>query len=304
MAKNFFNRYVWLLSTIQRCQPITLEELSSKWQNSSLNEDGKELPARTFHNHRQAIEDIFGIQIKFSSLKRGYCLDSGDDPTAEYKQWLLECIGLNNTLNESASIRDKILVEEVPSNQLWLGDAVDAISGKHCIKLTYKSFSAEEATTFEAHPYCLKLFKQRWYLLAKSEGYNEPRIYSLDRIQNIEVLKKKLIMPANFNAYEFFSNYFGIIADSSKKAEIVKIRVDEDQIKYFESLPLHSTQDVDTDASKKYKDGSRVFSYTIVPTFDFKQELLRHGSSIEVLSPSWFRKELKGEIAAMARRYR
>lgn len=64
------------------------------------------------------------------------------------------------------------------------------------------------------------------------------------------------------------------------------------------TLPLHTSQKV-VSSDENYT----VFRYHLVPTFDFKQELLGRGASVEVLSPDWFRDEIKDEIAAMASCY-
>ena len=64
MAKSYFNRYVWLIETIQQAGHISRADLSAKWEKSPLNETGEELYERTFHNHRQAILDIFGNHAK------------------------------------------------------------------------------------------------------------------------------------------------------------------------------------------------------------------------------------------------
>ncbi|MDE6693701.1 MAG: WYL domain-containing protein, partial [Muribaculaceae bacterium] len=58
-------RYAWLIDTIRQAKCITLEEINRKWmEEKSLRlEDEGEIPERTFHRHRQAIADIFGIDI-------------------------------------------------------------------------------------------------------------------------------------------------------------------------------------------------------------------------------------------------
>ena len=43
MAKNYFNRYVWLIDTINRHGHISRKELSDLWEDSPLNETGEEL---------------------------------------------------------------------------------------------------------------------------------------------------------------------------------------------------------------------------------------------------------------------
>ena len=60
---NLLRRYIWLLDTLQN-QRLTFAQISEKWENSyELNDDNAPLPLRTFHNHRKAIYEIFGIEI-------------------------------------------------------------------------------------------------------------------------------------------------------------------------------------------------------------------------------------------------
>ena len=73
-------------------------------------------------------------------------------------------------------MRDRILFEKIPSSQKWLPVIVNAMRDGKVIEMTYQSFWRDEPNTYTAKPYCLKLFKQRWYVLAKSEGKKEPRV--------------------------------------------------------------------------------------------------------------------------------
>ena len=135
-------------------------------------------------------------------------------------------------------------------------------------------------------------------MLAKSIGKPEVRVYALDRIQDLKILSKTLKVPANFSAEEFFSNYFGIIVGSGHKACSLKIKVAADQVKYFDSLPLHQSQTA-VERNAEYT----VYEYHLVPTFDFKQEILGHGPAVEVLSPEWFREEVKSDIEKVRNLY-
>lgn len=65
MAKNYFERYIWLIDTINRHGHISFSDISRLWARSPLNQLRENyLPERTFHNHRQAILNTFGIEIK------------------------------------------------------------------------------------------------------------------------------------------------------------------------------------------------------------------------------------------------
>ena len=298
MAKNYFNRYVWLIDTINRHGHISRKELSDLWENSPLNETGEELYERTFHNHREAILDTFGIEIK-CDRSLGYYIANSDDLEGDgVRQWLLESLSLNNLMNESSDMQDRILFEKIPSAQKWLSVIVNAMRDGKMLRMKYQSFWRDEPRVYETHPYCLKLFKQRWYMLSKTEGKKEPRTYALDRIHELEELQKPLKRPKNFSAEEYFSNFFGIITDDEIKPSTVEIKVSSDQVKFVKSLPLHPSQKEVMETSDY-----TLFQYHLVPTLDFTQEILSRGSTFEVLSPEWFRDEVKEEISAMYRNY-
>ncbi len=79
MAKDLFNRYIWLVDTIYQADGITFEEINEKWLRNSMSE-GLDLPLKTFHNHRKAIENTFDINILCD--KRGgykYYIENVDD---------------------------------------------------------------------------------------------------------------------------------------------------------------------------------------------------------------------------------
>lgn len=289
---NYFNRYVWLIDVISRYGHITKRNIDGLWSCSSLNDrHEKEIPERTFHNHREAIRGIFGIEIAFDR-GLGYYIDNPEELDGEgIRSWLLESMSLSNILRESADMRSRILFEKVPSSSKWLSVIVNAMRDSKALEMTYQSFKRTEPTSFETHPYCLKIFRQRWYMLARTIGKEELRIYSLDRIIDIKVLDKTLEFPAGFDATDFFSDYFGIIIGHNVKPSIMEIKATAEQAKYLESLPLHPSQEA-IEVTPDYS----VFRYRLVPTFDLKQEILSRGSTLEVLSPEWFKKDVIDEL--------
>lgn len=299
MAKSYFNRYVWLIDVISRYGHITKRDIDDLWSCSSLNEGHETaIPERTLHNHREAILNIFGIEIGFDR-GRGYYIVNTDDLDGEgIRNWLLESMSLSNLLRESADMRSRILFEKVPSSSKWLSVIVNAMRDSKALEMTYQSFKRTEPTTFETHPYCLKIFRQRWYMLARTVGKEELRIYSLDRIFDIKVLDKALELPAGFDAVDFFSDYFGIIIGHNVKPSIMEIKATAEQAKYLESLPLHPSQRA-IEVTPEYT----VFRYRLVPTFDLKQEILSRGATIEVISPEWFRKEIVDELHKTLQKY-
>ena len=99
-------------------------------------------------------------------------------------------------------------------------------------------------------------------------------------------------------AETYFSNFFGIIVWDGAPVT-VDLKVYGEQVRYFESLPLHNSQKV-VEANPDYT----VFRYIIIPTYDFCQEILRYGADVEVLAPESLRNEIRADIEAMSARYK
>lgn len=299
-TSNLFNRYVWLVDMIYRKGKITFEEINERWQRSSLNLDGEDIPLRTFHNHRIAIEQMFDINIECDK-RNGYTYyieNTEDIQRGGVRSWLLNTFALNNLINESHKLKRRILFEEIPSGQVYLTSILEAMRDNLSIEVTYQSFWSDSPKTFEMHPYCIKVFRQRWYVIGHSLYYNEIRTYALDRIKNIVITDNEFQLPKDFDAEYFFSDCFGIISGDGKIAEKVLIKVYKNQDSYIRALPLHHSQK-EVESHPDYT----IFGYYIKPTFDFRQELLSHGSEIEVLEPEWFRHEIADIIAEQYRVY-
>lgn len=293
MAKNFFKRYIWLVDLINRRKYVSFKEISEAWRRSPLNETGEPLSERTFFNHKDAIAGMFGIEI-LNDRSLGFYIGRSDVGSDETSDWMLHTLCLNNVLHENADMKDRILMEKVPSSERFLTDIISAMRDFRVISLCYQGFRHPEPFCFNVRPYCVKYFKQRWYLLGDSDlGL---RIYSLDRFVDMEELEEHFEIPKGFDAEEYFGNYFGVII--GEEPEDVKIRVVPDQVKYFRTLPLHGSQ-----RETVQEDGSSVFSYHIAPTFDFVQEILSHGADVEVLEPAELRESIADNVAGMASRY-
>ena len=299
MAKNLINKYVWLVDTIYRAGRITYEEINEKWLDQDM--DTKPIPIRTFHKWKNAAEEMFNLVIE-CERKGGYhyYIDNKEEvKRGGLRNWLLNTISVSNLLLDSQSIKDRILLEDVPSGQDDLALILEAMKTNTQLRITYQSYWRDESFTFNVHPYCVKLFKQRWYLIAFSPNLDRIMVYALDRIYDICKLDgETFTMPKDFYPEDFFYNYYGIIACTKRKPEKVKLKVSAGQANYLRSLPLHDTQE-EIEENEEYS----IFTLRICPEFDFCQEILSNGEDIEVLEPLWLRKEIAETINRMWNKY-
>ncbi len=106
-------------------------------------------------------------------------------------------------------------------------------------------------------------------------------------------------MPKDWDAKDYFSDCFGIIADHRIEVQRVRLKVSAGQANYIRDLQLHDSQE-EVERNEEYS----IFAYDIRPTFDFIQEILRNGEDVEILEPKLLREDISGIIERMNNKYK
>jgi hypothetical protein len=203
-----FNCYIWLLNTIAR-GPISRAAIDEKWAHSSVNEYKQDyLPESNFHRWKSTVEMLFDVHIKCNAYNEYYIEEASDLRGADLRLHLLNLMSIDSLLKDSKELSDRILFEPVPSGEKFLPPIIEAMRDKTAIEMTYQSFTRQKPATFIVEPYCLKVFKQRWYMLAYSPGLDKAMIYSLDRVHAVEPTQQKYTLPKDFDAEHFFRNTY------------------------------------------------------------------------------------------------
>ena len=156
------------------------------------------------------------------------------------------------------------------------------------MKLEYRKYQSEQTDHRTIHPYAVKEFEKRWYIVAFSEEAGGLRTYAMDRIRGLERTEEHFSMPKGFDVEELFASCYGIyLPDPGQQAVLVKIRATEREASYLEDLPLHPSQ---------IRLPGNVFALHVIPNPGFVMEILRHGDRLEVLEPESLRETIKEEI--------
>lgn len=287
-------KYTWLIDTIRRAGKISLEEISDRWERNKDLSDYRPLSRATFNRWRDAIFSQFGIII--SCQRSGgylYYIENPEDiDEDELKKWMLDSFAVSNIISENLSLKDRILVNPIPSAHEHLAALLEAMKESRIVMITYCGFNKKKSHRFSIEPYCVKLFEDRWYVTAHNIGYNQIRTYGLDRIESLEITEETFRLPRGFSASGFFSDYYGIVVHKDINAVRIVVRAFGNHIPYMNSLPLHHSQRLLEDKGE-YAD----FELFLAPTYDFIMKLLSKGPLIEVISPASLRKTLKEWIS-------
>ena len=206
-----FKEYIWLVDTIHKAGRITFAEIQEKWLRSDMSE-GVELARSTFNRHKDAIQDMFGIYIE-CDRQNGYKYYIGNDEVLRddsVQNWILSTLSVNNVISESLSLQNRILLQSVPAEDGYLGMVIDAMKKSVRIAVDYRKYGTDNPNHLNFEPYCLKLFKQRWYILGhfhRDATEEKPEadyfgVFSFDRILRMELTDIKFRIDPDFDAQE------------------------------------------------------------------------------------------------------
>ena len=288
-----------MLDTIQRYGRITLAALKEEWRRSSVNDEHKELAPRTFANYKENIEEIFGIEIACDRATNEYYIvneENLDDNAI--RDWMLNSLSLRNLLNESTGLHDRIILEDVPSSHRFLTSVIDSMRDNRKLCISYKGHSMTEYKEMVIHPYSIRLFKRRWYLIAYSEFSKGIRLYMLDRAAVVNVLDEVFEMPESFDSEGFFEDYYGVRRSEETKQRVI-LKVASRVRDLIRTVPLHCSQE-EIETMPEFS----VFEYSLRPNFDIKQEIISYLDSVEVLEPLSLRKDIGRTVLNVYLKYR
>ena len=299
MISKTFNRYIWLMNTLLQYKQLTFEEINVLWMGSCLG-DGTPLPLRTFHQHKNAVEELFGVEIKCNpSNGYKYYISTLDTlKNDSIRKWLLNSFTLSNMITVGHNMKERILFEEIPSGTEYLQTVIEAMQKSKELIVDYQRFYGRRET-FNICPYAMKVYRQRWYVVGCIKELGGIRNIALDRTLEMNLSDISFTLPLNFNAEKYYANSIGIYVDEELKPTKVKIRAYGKQIEYLRSLPLHRSQ---KEGASKYGEFCE-FEYKLCLTPELSTHILAMGENVEVLEPVELREEIKRKLTECLTKY-
>ena len=279
---------------------LTIDELNDLWLDSS-HSDGRDFVYRTFKRDRESIFEVFGVRItsKLVEGKYRYHIENGDVlKNNDLFKWSLAAFALGDTLLSAKTLRDRIILEEFPSENGRLQPILNAMTANRMLELDYSKYTDSKISHHTIEPYFIKEYRQRLYVIGKTEtGRICP--FSLDRIVSYEIIKRKFTMPESLNAEDFFSCAFGVMVDEVRwPPTSIVLRAFKDEECYMKDVPLHQSQTL-----LRKGEGFTDFQLFLSPTNDFIGKLISRGDRLQVLSPSSLADTVKERLLSAAMLY-
>lgn len=168
----------------------------------------------------------------------------------------------------------------------FLSPLFEAITTQQALEITYQPYN-KDAYTRIIHPYFIKQYNGRWFLLGLeiNEPYRNITNMALDRIQKIDVSLVPYIPNTEYDFREYFADIIGVSLKKHQEPIKIALRVAEKRIQYVLTKPIHGSQ-------RNHRKDEGIIELELIPNREFYQRLLSFGGDIEILSPDSVREEM------------
>lgn len=301
MVSELIDKYLWLIRLLVDAghKGLTLSEISSSWEQRY----GSEYPRRTFNNHREAIAEIFGIEIQCRRTDNCYFIAEGEDTLSSDKtrSWLVDTFTVNKLLELGKQrLSGRVSVENIPSGQYNLTPIMDAMLAERVLGIEYRKYTAINTETLHVEPWAVKEHNRRWYLIGWCRERQALRVYGLDRIHSIVQSDEKFRMDSDFDVDELFAESFGMYLADEQEVRTITLRTSELQARFLRDLPLHPSQkEISQD-----EDGSVLFAIRVAVNEALLMELMKYGDKLEVVSPKELRTQVRKMFESAVKKYK
>lgn len=290
-------RYNLIIKKLRKC-PANFTEIEDYLAlESEIQAYNFNISNRTFQRDRDDIRSLFNIDILYDFSKKVYYINFDEQPEANER--ILEAFDTFNALNLTDRLSKHIHFEKrKPQGTEHLYGVLHAIKNRLQIKFVYQKFWEDGISERTIEPYALKEFKNRWYILSKDLGDANVKSFALDRLSDLEILKRKFDFPENFDVNDHFRYCFGIVSPNDHQPEDIILSFNTKQGKYIKSLPLHDSQQILVDNDIELRIKLKLFI-----THDFFMELLSFGQNVKVIQPHNLINYLKNTVKNIQMKY-
>jgi len=263
------------------------------------------ISGRTLERYFARIRADLGLEIEYNHQEKGYFINEEKSVKVESFFKFLEIIQVadifsnslmnSNTILEYVSFDDSKNFKGIEN----LKDILIAIKEHKEISFLHENYEQKSKKEYTITPLILKEYLNRWYVVGATRN-NEIRTFGIDRISDIEINKLSNKKRQDYEKRLSKFNHTVGLTYGEGEPEKVSLLVDELHVKYMRSLPLHPSQVI----HPKNKDNKHQVDFDVYVNYEFKTQILKIGSEVEVLSPMHLRDEIVKILKVSLKNYR
>ena len=174
----------------------------------------------------------------------------------------------------------------------------NAIVDKQPLKLTYQSFKQDSEEIVTVHPYYLKQYNKRWFLIAWNKDLGFMANFAFDRIKGIENANVDF-RPTDVNWMDYFDEMIGVSKDTRTAPQKVKLWVSAASWPYVRTKPLHGA----TQRLVQMDEKGAVITIEVYLNYELEQQILSFGENMKVLEPVELKERIKKRLGGAILNY-
>ena len=178
----------------------------------------------------------------------------------------------------------------------YLSSIIDATIN-HCpLEFGYTTARGAEHK-YVLHPYYVKQYNGRWFVFGWDDENKRITNLAIDRILSLTKSNRKFINNTVIDFNNYFDKIIGVTMpnDLIKDSDEIRLKFSPNRFKYVVSKPLHPLQNT--------IERECIVVLNLYPNKELKQQIFSFGADVEVLSPEWFREEIKQDIEQCLKLY-
>lgn len=212
---------------------------------------------------------------------------------------IMETVNISRAAGES-NFNKIIQVEDHPTgmDQSLLELFTSAIIHHQVVQFDYHSFTSGKKSQKTLHPYLLREYRNRWYVIGWSAGDKALRTFGLERMLKTEIVKEKFHLEKSFDPENYFKHSFGITVDKMIP-ETIELKFSGHDALYVKTQALHATQKIVRETSDEL-----IISLYVIPSPELRMAIRSYGSEVEVIKPQWLRDEMIAGLEKSLQNYR
>lgn len=171
----------------------------------------------------------------------------------------------------------------------YIDELYQAILKQVVLELDYKSFKARKSNPILIHPYILKEYNNRWFVIGLKHQTDTIMTLALDRIESIAMKLSLTYEKAPFDADDRYKHTIGVTVLNDDSLFDVELKVQRLHAPYVLTKPFHPSQEL----IERNKDGSIHIKIRVHNNFEFQRKILGYGDGVEVIAPRIVRRQIK-----------
>ena len=225
-------------------------------------------------------------------------------------EWLTQTLtelkvrfGLEGTAKDSVAFAHNDLLKGLR----WFEPLFEAINRKQVVEVTYGRFGKPERVRV-IHPYQLRQYNNRWYLVGKEERLEARHrfvVLPIDRMSDVKTAEGvEFRAESSYQIERNFKYNVGVSVLPEGRVERVRVKAWSWAVDYLETKPLHESQRVvDTPSPDgtppKQGESCKVFEWEVMVNEELIQQLLVYADQCEILEPESLKRKISERAKAI-----